>query len=238
MSASIKAMIFDVFGTVVDWRTSVAGIVAPAFKDKSIDCDPLQFADYWRARYDPAMDRIRTGERGYIALDDIHLENLEQTLLHFGLNERFNDAEKATLNSAWEQLSPWPDVVDGLRQLKSKTIIAPCSNGSIALMTRLAKFGHLPWDCILGADIAQNYKPHPSVYQKCCEALRLQPQQVMMVACHNNDLKAARESGLATGFVVRPNEHGPKQSIDLHAESDWDIVAEDFADLGMKFNRL
>ncbi len=238
MTQSIKALIFDVFGTVVDWRTSVAQYVAPALAEQSSKCDPLGFADYWRERYDPAMNKIRTGERGYLALDDIHLENLEQTLLHFKLDDIFNSAQKAELNTAWEKLAPWPDVITGLTMLKSQCIIAPCSNGSIALMTRLAKFGDLPWDCILGADIARNYKPHSSVYSACCDALRLQPPEVMMVACHNDDLTAARESGLATGFVPRPNEHGPNQTINLRAESDWDIIAGDFVDLARRFCNL
>lgn len=238
MTQSIKALIFDVFGTVVDWRTSVAKCVAPAFEKHSITHDPLEFADYWRGRYDPAMAKIRSGERGYVALDDIHLENLEQTLSHFNLDGVFDSVEKAVLNKAWEQLTPWPEAVAGLNALKSRAIIAPCSNGSIALMTRLAKFGSLPWDCILGADIARNYKPHPSVYAACCEALRLKPREVMMVACHNDDLTAARESGLATGFVLRSSEHGRDQTINLRAESDWDIVADDFVDLAKQFSNL
>lgn len=238
MTQPIKALIFDVFGTVVDWRTSVAEYVVPAFKKYSVPCDPFEFADYWRGRYDPAMDKIRTGKRGYVALDDIHLENLEQTLLHFELSDIFNGDQKAELNTAWEKLTPWTDVAAGLDLLKSQCIIAPCSNGSIALMTRLAKFSDLPWDCVLGADIARNYKPHPSVYAACCDALRLQPHEVMMVACHNDDLTAARESGLATGFVPRPNEHGPNQTINLQAESDWDIIAEDFIDLAKRLSDL
>ena len=238
MTNSIKAVIFDVFGTVVDWRTSVSNHLAPALAAKSIDIDPLELAVFWRGRYDPAMNKIRTGERGYIALDQIHLENLKQTLEHFELDQLFNEDEKAQMNKAWEHLNPWPDSVDGLTALKSQTIIAPCSNGSIALMTRLSKFGKLPWDCILGADIAQNYKPHPDVYGACCKALRLNPQEVMMAACHNNDLKAARACGLATAFVPRPTEHGPNQTTDLSAEQDWDIVADDFRDLAAKFKNL
>ena len=235
MTSLIKATIFDVFGTIVDWRTSIAKIATAAFTERNVDCDGFQFADYWRGQYDPAMDKIRTGKRGYVALDEIHFENLEQTLVHFSLKDTFNRQEKNYLNEGWEKLTPWSDVVDGLHKLKSQTIIAPCSNGSIALMTRLAKFGALPWDCILGADLAQNYKPHPSVYRTCCEALRLEPEEVMMVACHNNDLAAARASGLKTGFIARPTEHGPHQTIDLSAEDNWDIIAEDLNDLAEKF---
>ena len=161
----------------------------------------------------------------------MHFENLESTLEEFGLQDQLTDAEKWALNTAWEQLDPWPDVVSGLTKLKQHAIIAPCSNGSIALMTRLAKYGALPWDCILGADIAQNYKPEPEVYLACCSALRLPVDQVVMVAAHNNDLEAARDTGLQTAFIARPTEHGERQTIDLEPTGDWDFVISDFSQL-------
>jgi 2-haloacid dehalogenase len=168
------------------------------------------------------MARVRDGNRGYVALDDLHLENLHKVAADFGVTA------PDSLNAAWEKLDPWPDVVAGLTALRASHIIAPCSNGSIALMTRLARYGGLPWDCILGAEIAQDYKPKPAVYLASCKALRLGPHEVMMVAAHNDDLVAARAAGLATAFIRRPTEYGPGQTRDLGPEEDWDIVAEDF----------
>ena len=177
------------------------------------------------------MASIRTGQRGYIALDQLHYENLLVTLEHFGLEQQFSETESLRFARAWEQLPPWPDVVEGLSELRRYVLIAPCSNGSIALMSHLARFAKLPWDAILGADIAQNYKPEPAVYQASASALRLKPENVMMVAAHNDDLHAARESGLKTAFVARPSEHGSEQTTDLTADSDWDILAVNFNDL-------
>jgi 2-haloacid dehalogenase len=217
----VAALIFDVFGTCVDWRTSVAREVAAVLPS----VDATGFATAWRAEYDPAMARIRDGGRGYVALDDLHRENLHRVATAFGATA------PDTLSHAWERLDPWPDVVPGLSALKRAHIIAPCSNGSIALMTRLARHAGLPWDCILGADIARDYKPKPEVYLAACAALRLSPDRVMMVAAHNDDLVAARAAGLLTAFVPRPLEHGPGQTSDLAAAADWDVVAADFMDL-------
>ncbi|MDU8926531.1 haloacid dehalogenase type II [Alisedimentitalea sp. MJ-SS2] len=217
----MRALIFDVFGTCVDWRNSVARDVAATLPQ----VDALQFATEWRAEYDPAMTRIRDGGRGYVPLDDLHLENLHRVAA------RHNVTAPDSLNTAWERLDPWIDVVPGLAQLKQSHIIAPCSNGSIALMTRLARYAQLPWDCILGAELARDYKPKPAVYLASCSALRLPPSEVMMVAAHNNDLHAARAAGLKTAFIPRLTEHGPDQTADLVAESDWDITARDFNDL-------
>lgn len=231
-----KAYIFDVFGTLVDWRSSVAREVQALFGPLQITVDGTAFADHWRGCYQPAMERIRSGGRGYIPLDDLHRENLDETLDHFGLTQTLDEDQKADLNRAWEKLDPWPDVVEGLGALKQEAIIAPCSNGSIALMTRLAKYGGLPWDCILGADIARNYKPEHAVYLACCTALRLAPGEVMMVACHNNDLSAARAAGLQTAFLPRPTEHGEGQTIDLEPEADWDRVVQRIGDLAQSYS--
>ncbi|MGE3246196.1 MAG: haloacid dehalogenase type II [Beijerinckiaceae bacterium] len=233
MNVAIEAYIFDVFGSLVDWRMGVAAEAERCIKAKGIDTDPVAFAVAWRKKYHPAMERIRNGSRGYVQLDVLHLENLEETLAEFGLSDRFAQDEKEALNHAWEKLPPWRDTVAGLTSLKRHAIIAPCSNGSIALMTRLAKFGGLPWDCILGADIAKNYKPHPDTYIASCAALRLPPDRVMMVAAHNRDLAAARAQGLRTGFVHRLMEHGPGQTSDLAAESDWDLIGDDLSDLAL-----
>ncbi len=228
---SIQALIFDVFGTCVDWRNGVAQVTEAEFKRRDISVNTIEFATYWRSRYVPAMANVRNGQRGYIALDELHYENLIETLEYFAIADLFSESDSRQLARAWEQLPPWPDVVEGLTELRKFTLIAPCSNGSIALMSHLARFAKLPWDAILGADIARNYKPEPAVYQASVLALRLKPENVMMVAAHNDDLHAARASGLKTAFVARPTEHGPAQSTDLVAESDWDILAVNFNDL-------
>jgi len=227
---AIKAAIFDVFGTVVDWRRGVSEAVAPALAAQG-GPDPEAFADAWRAEYQPAMETVRSGQRGYVSLDDLHLENLDRVLARYGLAAAFGAAERAELNAAWEQLPPWPDAVAGLSAMKADRIIAPCSNGSIALMTRLARFGGLPWDCILGADVARAYKPDPQAYLGSAAALRLAPAEVVMVAAHNDDLHAARAAGLATAFVPRPTEKGPAQTTDLASDAAWDYIAENFVAL-------
>jgi 2-haloacid dehalogenase len=230
----MKALIFDVFGTVVDWRTGVADVARDMFAERHIEADPFDFATAWRAKYQPAMEKIRSANRGYVALDILHRENLDAVLADFKLEDAFDEAARADFNRAWEKLPPWPDSVAGLTALKADYAIAPCSNGSIALMTWLAKFGGLPWDAILGAEIAQNYKPEPVVYTASAAALGLEPGEVMLVAAHNSDLAAAREAGLKTAFIPRPTEHGPGQTTDLEATSDWDVVAADFVDLAAR----
>ena len=228
----VGALIFDVFGTVVDWRTGVAREVASAFAAKGVAVDAEAFADAWRGEYQPAMERIRSGARGYVPLDDLHRENLERALERLGYAALFSEAEKAALTAAWEKLPPWPDSVPGLTRLKARWPIAPCSNGSIALMTRLARFGGLPRDCILGADIARDYKPRAEVYLASAAALRLAPEEVVMVACHNDDLAAARAAGLRTAWFPRPKEHGLGSAPE--AAQDWDWIAGDLEDLAAR----
>lgn len=228
---STKACIFDVFGTLVDWRESVSAQLSKAFSMKGIEADPHAVVDAWRGRYQPSMAPIRDGTRPYVALDDLHRENLEFVLAGAGIARHFDEGDMAEMAHYWERLEPWPDVVSGLTALRQKAIIAPCSNGSIALMTRLARHAALPWDCILGAEIAQSYKPNPAVYRACCDALRLPPEEVMMVAAHNDDLRAARECGLKTAFIARPTEYGPGQKADLQPEEDWDRVVTSIGDL-------
>lgn len=220
-----RAYIFDVFGTLVDWRTGVAAVAGRAFERHGVEVDPHAFADRWRGRYQPAMERVRAGGRGYVPLDVLHRENLDETLDHFGIDV-FDAPARDTLNRAWEQLPPWPDVVEGLEALRPHGLLAPCSNGSIALMARLARFGGLRWDAIVGAEVARDYKPKPTVYLASCAALGLSPERVTMVAAHNDDLHAARAAGLCTAFVARPTEHGPGQVRDLAATGEWDVVAE------------
>jgi 2-haloacid dehalogenase len=228
---AVEAVIFDVFGTCVDWRTGVAREVEAAVLRKDSKIDAAAFADAWRGRYQPAMESIRSGGRPYTDLDILHRENLDATLAEFSLADRFSETDRAALNRAWEKLPAWPDVAPGLQRIKAKLIIAPCSNGSIALMTRLSRYAGLPWDCILGAGIARAYKPDARVYLASCEALRLQPDHVMMVAAHNDDLAAARAAGLKTAFVPRPKEHGDRQTANLAHSSDWDVTAGEFPTL-------
>ncbi len=221
-----KAYIFDVFGTLTDWRKSIAREVSAVLPD----VDAVAFADAWRGEYQPAMERIRSGNRGYVPLDDIHSENLSVVLRAFG-KAPLDPTVHKKLARAWERLDLWPDVIAGLTALKARAFIAPCSNGSIALMSNLAKHSGLPWDCILGADIAKNYKPMPEVYLESCAALRLAPAEVMMVAAHNDDLVAARAAGLLTAFIPRMTEHGPNQSTDIEPSADWDRVVAGIGEL-------
>jgi len=221
-----KAYIFDVFGTLTDWRTAIAREVNAFIPD----VDGEAFADAWRSQYQPAMEAIRSGNRGYVPLDDIHSENLGEVLKAFNFDPLERD-QHSRLARAWERLDIWPDVLPGLHALQKKAIIGPCSNGSIALMTHLARHTGFPWDCILGADLAHDYKPKPEVYLSCCRALRLTPEEVMMVAAHNDDLHAAQEIGLLTAFIPRPVEYGPEQTQDLVPTGDWNRVVAKLTDL-------
>ncbi|MFO1349687.1 MAG: haloacid dehalogenase type II [Gammaproteobacteria bacterium] len=226
----IKALLFDVFGTVVDWRGSIAREMAEFGRAKGITQDWEAFADAWRALYQPAMEKVRSGAAAWIRLDELHRQNLNVLLPRFGL-EGLSAADLDHVNRAWHRLDPWPDAVAGLTRLKSRYIIATLSNGNIALMVNMAKRAGLPWDAILGAEIAQSYKPQPETYLKSVECLGLNPEQCLMVAAHNGDLVAASRCGMRTAFVLRPTEHGPRQTTDLRAEHAFDAVARDFIDL-------
>ena len=228
--SSVKALVFDVFGTVVDWRTSVAREVNAVAKAKGVTVDGAAFADSWRAQYQPSMNRVRTGELPWTRLDDLHRVVLDRILPEFALGG-LNDTERAALNRAWHRLQPWPDVVAGLTRLKTRFIIAPLSNGNIALMTNLAKHGRLPWDCILGAELVRHYKPDREVYLSVPHFLDVRPADVMMVAAHLGDLRAAKALGLRTAFVVRPLEYGPTRTPDLQPDASVDVAAPDFEDL-------
>lgn len=221
----VKALFFDVFGTVVDWRNSIASEVDRLAKEKGLDLDGQASALAWRRRYQPAMKVIRTGARGFVALDTLHRENLLEVLQEFGV-DRLSEAEIDQLNRAWHRLAPWPDSVPGLTRLKKKFILATMSNGNVALMVNMAKHSGLPWDMILGAELAQTYKPEPQTYLTGCRLLNLDPEECMMVAAHNSDLVAARDLGLKTAFIARPTEYGPEQSVDFKAEHDYDVIAE------------
>jgi 2-haloacid dehalogenase len=228
--APIKALVFDVFGTVVDWRTSVSREVNALAQRKGLTLDGEKFADAWRAGYAPAMDRVRHGEIPWTKLDRLHRMMLDQILLEFGV-EGLSETEKDTLNRVWHRLDPWPDVVPALARLKQRFIIAPLSNGNISLMTNLAKHAGLPWDCILGAELAQHYKPDPEVYQSAADLLDLRAAEIMMVAAHLGDLRAAKATGLRIAFVARPLEFGPSGKPDLVPDQSVDLSARTFLDL-------
>ena len=229
----VKALVFDVFGTVVDWRTSVARDVEALAKRKKLTIDGAEFADAWRGGYAPSMNRVRTGELPWTKLDDLHRMMLDKLLPEFGLSGLTED-ETVELNRAWHRLQPWPDAVRGLTRLKTRFILAPLSNGNIALMTNLAKYAGLPWDCVLGAELIRHYKPDREVYQSAADFLSLQPPNVMMVAAHLGDLRAAKGVGLATAFVPRPLEYGPGRTADLAPDASVDLTAKDFNDLAAR----
>ena len=232
----VKALLFDTFGTVVDWRGGIARDAGPFLARHGIAADPHAFADAWRKRYRPAMKEVIEGRRPFTRLDVLHRENLEGVLRDLGTDPaRIAEAELDDLNRAWHRLDPWPDSIPGLTRLKRRFIIAPLSNGNIALLLNMAKRAGLPWDAILGAEVAQAYKPQPEAYLRTAEILGLPPSACMLVAAHNGDLAAARRVGFGTAFIPRPTEHGPGQTIDLVAKAEWDIVAPSLTALADHF---
>jgi 2-haloacid dehalogenase len=228
--SDVQALLFDVFGTVVDWRSSIIEDLSRFGAAKGLKADWTAFADDWRGLYQPAMDEVREARRPWTILDVLHRESLDKLLVKHGVSG-LSEADKDHVNRAWHRLKPWPDAVEGLTRLKSRYIIGTLSNGNVGLLTRMAKHGRLPWDVILGAETARAYKPQPAAYLASAELLNLAPGQVMLVAAHNGDLAAAAKVGLRTAFVARPTEHGPHQSRDLKAERDWDVVTDSFTGL-------
>ena len=228
--ALLKAVTFDVFGTVVDWRTSIAREVESLAVKKKFAVDGQRFADAWRELYQPSMTKVRDGKVPWTVLDDLHRTNLLQVLETFGIDQ-LAEEEIEHLNRAWHRLDPWPDAVAGLQRLKQHYIIGTLSNGNVALIVNMAKFSELPWDVVLGAEIARHYKPQPEAYLRSAEILGLEPKECMLVAAHNGDLAAAGRCGFQTAFVPRPKEYGPEQTTDLVAEYDCDVVAGDFIEL-------
>jgi 2-haloacid dehalogenase len=229
--AGIEALCFDVFGTVVDWRSSLIAEATELGARKGIAADWERLVDAWRAGYQPAMDRVRKGELPWTPLDTLHRMTLDRLLVEqriAGLDEQ--DKEELTLG--WHRLRPWPDAVPGLTRLKRKYIIATLSNGNVRLLVDMAKSAGLPWDTVLSAELVQRYKPDPATYRSAIEFLGMgDPAAVMMVAAHNGDLAHAQSHGMKTAFVPRPAEHGPHQTRDVKPEHDFTIVARDFADL-------
>ncbi len=235
-AADVRALLFDVFGTCVDWRTGVAAEARETGRRRGVVEGVAweAFADAWRARYQPQMQTVRSGARPWVDLDVLHREALDEVVAEFGVADAFSAADRDALTGAWHRLDPWPDTVPGLVRLRSRFIVAPNSNAHIALLVDMAKRAGLPWDAILGAQTAGAYKPLPAAYLNNVALLKLEPGQVMMVAAHNDDLVAARACGLRTGFLARPREHGPGQTTDLDPREDWDVVADDLIDLARR----
>jgi 2-haloacid dehalogenase len=204
----IRVLLFDVFGTLVDWRTGVAREARAILSPLAIDIDWLAFADAWRGEYQPAMEEVRAGRIPFSKLDALHRRNLDIVLGRFGL-DRVDDAVRTELNLAWHRLDAWPDVAPGLARLKGNLRLAPCSNGNISIMVDLARRNAFPWDAVVGAELARDYKPKPSVYLTAAAAFDCAPEEAMMVAAHSSDLAAAASAGLRTAFVARPDEAGP-----------------------------
>ena len=228
--ALLKAVTFDVFGTVVDWRTSIAREVESLAVKKQFVVDGERFADAWRKLYQPSMKKVRDGKIPWTVLDDLHRTNLLEVLEAFGIDQ-LSEEEIEHLNRAWHRLDPWPDAVAGLQRLKQHYIIGTLSNGNVALIVNMAKFSGLPWDVVLGAEVTRHYKPQPEAYLKSAKILGLEPRECMLVAAHNGDLAAAGRCGFQTAFVPRPTEYGSQQTTDLAAEYDCDLVAGDFIEL-------
>ena len=204
----VRAMFFDVFGTLVDWRTGVAREAERVLKPLGHDLDWAAFADAWRDEYQPGMEEVRSGRIPFSKLDVLHRRNLERFMPRFGMGS-LPDEVLRELTLAWHRLNAWPDVPAALKRLRKKFLLAPVSNGNISLMVDLARRNDFPWDAILGAEVAGDYKPMPRVYRAACEMLDLAPAECMMVAAHSSDLAAAATCGLRTGHVARPDEYGP-----------------------------
>ncbi|HEX7789989.1 MAG TPA: haloacid dehalogenase type II [Afipia sp.] len=232
--SEIKALLFDVFGTVVDWRTSLIGNFTAWGKEKGIKGDWTALVDAWRGAYMPSMNEVRKHpERGFVILDDLQRQSIEPLAAKLGITG-LTSTDYDYLTRGWHSLNPWPDSVGGLTRLKTKFIISPLSNGNVALLTNMAKHAGLPWDLVLSAEVFSHYKPDREAYLGAAKILGLAPEQVMLVAAHNDDLAAAQSFGLKTAFVPRVTEYGPHQSRDFKADGNWDFVVKDFNDLADK----
>jgi 2-haloacid dehalogenase len=233
--ANVKACVFDVFGTVVDYRTSVIADATERGKAKNLKVNWVEFADRWRMGYGPAMNRVRKGEIPWTNLDDLQRKILEELLKQYRI-EGLSDEEKIDWSHVWRRLEPWPDSVEGLTRLKKKYIISPMSNGNVALMTHLAKFAGLPWDLVLGSDLVRHYKPDREMFLSAPFYLDLRPEEVMMCAAHVDDLQAARSYGLRTGFIYRPYEYGggPVGVPDKAKPGEFDVVSASIVDLAQQ----
>ncbi len=228
--SQIKALLFDTFGTVVDWRTSLVCELSKFGQNKGVVTDWALLTDEWRAAYYPSMDRVRKGELPWTTLDALHRQSLELLVKKLGISG-LTAEDLDELTNAWRRLRPWPDVLEGMQRLSTRYLLGPLSNANIALMVRLRKFAALPWDFVFGADLWRHYKPSPEAYRGAYKLLGLPPNEVMLVAAHNDDLRAARSEGLCTAFIPRPDEYGPRQQKDFAAEEEWTVIASDLRDL-------
>jgi 2-haloacid dehalogenase len=227
--AAVKALTFDTYGTLVDWRGSVLDELRELGRARGIDRDWEAFLADWKAGYRPGMEKVNRGEWPWTTIDAIYRRRLDELLAAYDIPMPEGDIRH--LNQVWWRLRPWPDTVAGLARLRARYVIAPLSNASFAGMVHLARSAGLPWDCILTAENARRYKPAPEAYLTAIELLGMAPGDVMMVAAHNYDLAAARSHGMRTAFLPRPGEYGPGQTTDLGPESDWDVIAKDVEDL-------
>lgn len=225
-----RALCFDVFGTVVDWRTSIIAEGRSLGERLGLEADWVALADRWRALYQPSMDRVRRGERAWVPLDQLHRESLDRLLIEFDLDD-LGEEDRHRFNRAWHRLQPWPEAVAALTELGTRYTLATLSNANIELATNMAEHAGLPWDHILGSEVAATFKPMPEAYLASARALGLTPEQCMLVAAHNDDLAAARALGFGTAFVRRPTEYGPNQTKDLEPTEDWDFAVEDLQQL-------
>jgi len=226
----VRAVLFDTFGSVVDWRSSLIAELSAFGQARGLVVDWAAFTDAWRGAYKPSMDKVRTGVLPWTILDVLHRASLEELVARFDVRG-LDEADLDHLTRAWHRLTPWPDSVAGLARLKRKYIIGPLSNGNVALLVNMSKHVGLPWDVVFGSETFRHFKPDPEVYLGACAMLGLQPGQVMMAAAHNYDLAAAQALGLRTGFFARPTEYGPHQMRDFKAEGAWDVIATDIEDL-------
>lgn len=227
---NIRALTFDVFGTVVDWRTSIAREAEAMLAPKGRQLDWGAFANAWRRQYQPAMDVVRSGQRGYVAMDVLHREMLDVALEQYGVTD-LDATEKHRLTMGWRRLDPWPDTIEGMTRLKATRAVVALSNGNIALVLAMAKRAGIPWDTILGAELVGTYKPDPAIYDSAPRYLDLAPQQIMMVACHPWDLDAAKARGLKTAYVHRPTEWGPGKERPVPAAGTYDVICHSFVEL-------
>ena len=227
---SVRALAFDVFGTVVDWRSTIIRELEQFGQRHGLQQDWSAFADNWRAGYAPAMDRVRRGELPWTRIDDLHRMILEELLGAAGVTSICVE-DVDDLNRAWHRLDPWPDSVTGLTRLKEKFTLTTLSNGNMSLLTNMAKRAGLPWDCVISAELFHHYKPDREAYLGCADLLGIEPGQLMLVAAHPSDLKAARATGLKTAYVHRPLEHGPGREPHTVEADEFDVVATDFVDL-------
>ncbi len=221
--ADLRAILFDTFGTVVDWRSSLIAELTRFGSARGIAADWVALVDAWRAAYKPSMDRVRRGDAPWTKLDDLHRESLDDLVAAAGI-DGLTEADRATLTMGWHRLHAWPDSVGGTERLHRRFITGPLSNGNVSLLIDLARFNGLAWDMIFGAEVFQHYKPDPETYLGACRLLSLRPGQVMLCAAHNDDLRAAQGHGMRTAFVLRPTEYGPNQVRDTAATGEWDFV--------------